>query len=394
MKILLTRDSRRFNYQREFGSTAQFSPSLFVGNEETINDIEPIGSVMCVIYTVDKVKSGETGKIYDHTWLWTQMVQAGKVSSSGSNPNDGFALAVKGQKVVLTGEIDTSVGYFQAELGEYDFFTNVKSCIQNEYIRGFKRPIGCGTYWYSEWENVTVLSMGKTKISAHEWEIVGWDEEHPNCFKIDSHEGYYKYMPQDVFNAAMDATYGSVALTLSETTEEQIQALKAIKVSLIKRLLDWCYNTVKILTTKLETIQPSVLNQPSMSSKPPVVEQPKINLWANLIAKFEGANPTLNNPGNFGYTYFMATAFGAHPGPTKSDGGRFCQFDTPQKGFNALTGFLTLACKDQLKAYHNARTIKEFTLVYTNHPKPQFDYSDALIKDLGVTADTLISTFL
>lgn len=127
-----------------------------------------------------------------------------------------------------------------------------------------------------------------------------------------------------------------------------------------------------------------------------VKEAIKINMiekWAKLVEKFEGANPKLNNPGNFKYSTLIAS-WGATKGPAGSDGGNFAIFPTKEKGFEALCNFLTLGCKDELKAYHNARTIKEFTLVYTNHPKPAFDYSPTLIKELGVTADTLISTFL
>lgn len=127
-----------------------------------------------------------------------------------------------------------------------------------------------------------------------------------------------------------------------------------------------------------------------------VKEAIKINMiekWAKIIAKNEGANPSLNNPANFKYAPLIAS-WGAIKGPKGSDGGYFAKFTTYDMGFQALCNFLTLGCKNELKDYHNARTIKEFTLVYTNHPKPAFDYSDSLIKELGVTANTLISTFL
>lgn len=242
MKLLLHKDSHLFNYQKHFGSTTEFSPTLFVGNPTTVSDIEPIGSVMCTVITADKVKSGETGKLYDHNWLWTQMNMAGKVSNTGADPSDAFAMAVKGQKVTVTGEIETSAAYFQTDEGQYDYFTNVKSAMQLEFNKGFKRPQGCGTWWFSEWENVVLLPQGQTHVSDHEWEIVGWNPDYPNCFQIDTHEGYYKYMPQAVFNSAMDITYGSKALTLAETTQEAIDYLKSVKVSLLQEAIDLCYN--------------------------------------------------------------------------------------------------------------------------------------------------------
>lgn len=251
MKIILKRNSRIFNYQEHFGSTTDFLPTLFVGGD-TISDIEPVGSVMCTAFTADKVKSAETGKKYDHAWLWSQMNSLGKATLAGASPEDAFAVAVKGQKVITTGEIDTSAAYFRTDVGEYDPFTNVKSAIQMEYSKGLKRPEGCGTYWYSQWENVTVLPVGVTTVSEHEWEIVGWDDTvHPDCFQIDSHEGMYKWMPRDVFNAAMAATYGSMSLTLADSSQEVIDFLKTVQVSLIQRALDLCYNLYQVLSARL-----------------------------------------------------------------------------------------------------------------------------------------------
>lgn len=120
---------------------------------------------------------------------------------------------------------------------------------------------------------------------------------------------------------------------------------------------------------------------------------PMIVRWAHLIATFEGANPILCNPGNFKFSTLIASWGGVKAG-AGSDGGFFAKFPTYDKGFTALCNFLTLGAENELLAYHQARTIKEFTLVYTNHPQPKYDYSDALIKGLGVTADTNIATFL
>ncbi len=120
----------------------------------------------------------------------------------------------------------------------------------------------------------------------------------------------------------------------------------------------------------------------------------KIVKWAQAIAHFEGANPVLNNAGNFKYSTLLGTWGGMRSNQNGSDGGVFCKFATHELGFQALCNFLTLGAEDELKNYHNARTIKEFTLVYTNHPIPKYDYSDSLIKELGVTPDTDVSTFL
>ncbi len=225
MKIILKRDSRLFPYHITFGSTTNFPDVLFVGGD-TLNDIEPIGAVDCVPMTVDKIKTAQTGKFYDHVWLWAELVDSGKATKFGCSPQDGFAMAVKGQKQTFTDTVDTSGGYFRVDSGDSDRFSNIKSAITIENIMGKKRPIGCGTYYYPNWLNQTVLSTGQGYPSAHEWEIVGWDDvNHPNCFQIDAHIGFYQWIPQDVFNTTMNATYGSVALTLADTTQEIINIL-------------------------------------------------------------------------------------------------------------------------------------------------------------------------
>lgn len=261
MKTFLKRDSKLFKYETMFSSTTDFSPTLLV--DASHMDIEPIGSVACTCYAVDNLISAITGLIYDHDWLWTQMIKAGKATSTGASPQDAFSTALTGVRVVPTGEIDTPViAYFQVDEGSFDSFTNVKSAMQNEYNKGDKRPVGVGTKWYPEWNTVgpngTVpLPLSLNSPIAHEWEICGWDEQHPDCFKINSWQGYYLYISRDVFNAVMDATYGSVALMFAQTTQEQIDYLKSIKISLWQKIFDLVFNISSNLSTKIQTLKPS-----------------------------------------------------------------------------------------------------------------------------------------
>lgn len=124
---------------------------------------------------------------------------------------------------------------------------------------------------------------------------------------------------------------------------------------------------------------------------PPPVAHPTIEKWANAIAKWEGAKPFLNNPGNMGYSSLTAS-WGAVKGPPKSDGGYFCQFPTYAKGFTALCNFLTLGAQDQLIAYHQARTLEAFSKVYGGNP-PQ-GYIDGIAHELSVLTSVDIATFL
>lgn len=251
MNILLKRNYKIFNYEQVFGSTSDFTLTLLVDAGHL--DLEPMNSVLCTCFSADNVYSAETGKIYDHNWLWIQMNNLGKASAQGASPEDAFYTAIKsGLKVVPTGEIDTPVAYFRVDQGIGTPFDNIKSAIQLEYNKGFKRPVEIGSWWYAEWGGVLpngIMPLGKTHTSNHSWEICGWDEEHPDCFKINSWEGYYKYMPKNVFNAAMSATSGAMGLTFAQTEQEVIDYLKNVKISLIQWALDLCYNLLQKWTS-------------------------------------------------------------------------------------------------------------------------------------------------
>lgn len=382
--LILKRNHQLFKYEEVFGRVSAFDPTLIV--DAGFLDIEPVGSVACTSYTADKVKSGQTKKRYDHNWLWEQMVKAGKTASGGASPQDAFSLAVKGQKVVPSGEIDTSAAYFQTEIGESDFFTNVKSAIQIEHLKGFNRPVGCGTFWYDEWNVVPpneTMPVGKNHISDHEWVVCGWDAEHPDCFKIDAHLGYYMYMPRDVFNKAMDATYGSVALTLAETSQEVIDFNKQNNYSIIQSIIDKIYNALKILQVKIKELKPMPIPVP--------VHTNKIIAWANAIKNQEGARPSLNNPGNLKVAP-LTQSWGATNGFQATDGGWIAKFATYNQGFTALCNFLTLGCHDELKNFHDTRTLQKFMEVYAGHPP--FKYISSIAEELGVDINIDISTFL
>lgn len=120
---------------------------------------------------------------------------------------------------------------------------------------------------------------------------------------------------------------------------------------------------------------------------------PMIIKWAESIAHWEGANSTLNNPGNMGYTTLTAS-WGATKGPAKSDGGFLSQFPTYQIGFNALCNFLKLGCENELLAFHSpeARTFAGFTKIYAGNP-PE-GYIQGIANELGCQLDTQINTFL
>ncbi len=289
MKLLLKRDSRLFSYQHVFGSTSEIAKTLLLDTGSL--DIEPIGSVACTVYTRDKIASAETGKTFDHLKGWSDMVTRGKTSSQGASPQDAFSCAVNpGLTVAVSGEVITFPAYFDVLKGIYDSFGNVQSAIQLEYDKNLKRPIGIGSKWYQEWQGIApngVMPMGKTPVSGHEWMICGWDEEHGDMFKIDAHQGYYTYMPREVFNATIRDCYGAVGLTLAQTTQEVIDFNKAIKVSVLQKMIDLLYNLWQKLypQTYVPPMQPT--NNQSKIDLQPVINKSKelYDLSFSLIGK-------------------------------------------------------------------------------------------------------------
>lgn len=117
----------------------------------------------------------------------------------------------------------------------------------------------------------------------------------------------------------------------------------------------------------------------------------RISDWANAIKTGEGATAASNNPGNLKYSTLTAS-WGATKGRGASDGGFLCQFPTYDKGFTALCNFLTLGAENELVAFHQARTLQEFTVVYAGNP-PQ-GYINRIATTLGVPLTTNIATFL
>lgn len=164
----------------------------------------------------------------------------------------------------------------------------------------------------------------------------------------------------------------------------------ADKVSILKRMLQACLQLLGLLKIQ-QTMQPiPIVTEPIVN--PPIS---KIELWAKAIQQAEGWKPgspsqTHNNPGNLGYTTLTAS-WGATQGGAKSDGGHFCKFPDYVTGFKALCNFLTLGAEDELKAFHQARTLELFSEKYGN---TGVGYAQEIANTLHVPLSTDVSTFL
>lgn len=290
--------------------------------------------------------------------------------------------------------------YYAVESSKFDWFDSIRSVIYTNFtINKIKCAVSVGTPWFKEFEAVssnglvpTIFTGDPDKVSWHNWAIKGWKIiDNVIYLEAKTWQGKnfgnlgWSYYPRETINAVMKIR-GTGAFTCAPRDAQNIQT---VKLTFIEAILDYFQQIISLLNQKkqMNTI-PTVEKQPET-----IVKENMIQKWANLIAQFEGADSSLNNPGNFKFSSLMAT-WGGQKARAGSDGGYFCKFVDYKTGFQALCNFLTLGAQNQLLDYHNARTIKEFTLVYTNHPIPKYDYSDNLIKALGVTADTQISSFL
>lgn len=167
---------------------------------------------------------------------------------------------------------------------------------------------------------------------------------------------------------------------LTEKKTEQLNLIQTI-ILFIKQTIGLIQEEVKTLPVKDNTYQ-----ELKDSLKDTMIQK-----WAKAIAQFEGSKTFLNNPGNLKLSP-LTQSWGAKFGYSAVDGGVIAKFDTPEKGFTALCNFLTLGCRDELKAFHSARTLGQFMTVYAGNPP--LAYINGIAKLLNVSLETDIKTFL
>lgn len=398
MKIILRHDSRDKQFHQHFGqlATADF-PNEIDFDTAQFDDIQPLGDVKCTCYTTCDIAEDQENRTFDIQDLWNRIPQ----SAYGAEPRQVLGEVVK-NGLLPQGQTERAKdwkSYWSAISGSRDSFDNLRSALMIS-----QSPVGVAIYWCAEWLNtpaLRVMPIGKTKLNGHMFSIEGWKQVNGEPMLIvEAWIGRKLYMPRSVFNKAM-SDYGCGAWVLSTNEIDE-----KIRLNILEKIKDACINAIILLKQLLviktvdKPLSPEpqqVYNEVKESMKPNMIEK-----WAQLVERFEGAPKHLNNPGNFKYSPLIAS-WGGKKDKAGSDGGYFARFDTYEQGRQALVNFLTLGCKNELKSYKtppkdhpnvNPRTIKGFTLVYTNFPAPKYDYSDNLIKGLGVSADTLISSFL
>lgn len=219
-------------------------------------------------------------------------------------------------------------------------------------------------------------------------QATGLEMDQGNCFVVFTCHEISHALYQ--INSTPDNTHiyfysGQSEKVLPELQLGELTRLQKLVAYLKQLLLNMTTQTnpIKVVPTSVPVPTPV----PTSSTKFP----PKVSAWAVAIGHNEGAEPGTNNPGNLKYSTLTA-GYGARKGRAATDGGNLCTFDTPEAGMDALCNFLVLGCKNQLIAFHQARTFDAFTRVYAGNP-PQ-KYIDAIRNEIHCLPSTDISTFL
>lgn len=290
------------------------------------------------------------------------------------------------------GNIIKSLQWYEVEPINGSLFTGILSALQTGGT-----SVAMASTWYQSFDvpvnGVVPNPTGLT--SGHFWKFCGVKTLNGAQYLIAA-----PWLGSDwgvdgfcYFSQAIVDQIGGQAFTPNESGNTQIvpasvQTILESLIDFMKELLgiEQIGTTYDQFEEEIQTIQSEITE---LIKKP----MPTVQQWAAAIAKWEGADPASNNPGDLKYETLEAS-WGATKGRPATDGGFFCQFLTPEAGMTALVNFLTLGIQDELVAFHSpeARTLSGFTKIFAGNP-PQ-NYINGIAEMLNVPLDTQISTFL
>lgn len=267
-----------------------------------------------------------------------------------------------------------------------------------------KSSVAFASTWYQSFDFPTngIVPSPAGLSSGHFWKFCGVKTINGASYLIaapwlgpDWGEDGFCYFSQSIVDALDGQAFTPNQSGNTEAIPVSRETLLKSLINFMKELLSAEGGTVftpfSSMEDEVEEIQEQInnLSKKSMEIKPAF--SPMIVTWSQAIAHGEGASPASNNPGNLKYSTLTAS-WGATEGRAADDGGFLCQFSTLQQGQSALCNFLKLGAEDELVAFHEARTLQTFTVIYAGNP-PQ-EYIDVIGEILGVPLDTPISTFL
>jgi hypothetical protein len=340
----------------------------------------------CTAFAAVEIRQAKTGNVYDAEQFWT----AEKTIYGDPNNTTGVDLQTQGATGVKIGWTLAGQTTPSEKAGAYVFvqpslFSGPDTFDLLRATMITQGPLSGGLDWYSEWTNtpggiiphsqanllgghdVTLAALNYINAVDYIDLSVHWG---PN---VGDHALYHldRYMANKVFSG-----YGVLYWVDGDQTFQRTGLLEALLVNLLN------------LYRRLLGSYPPKLTPPS---PPPAPHVSRISDWANAIAKVEGAKPALNNPGNLKVST-LTKSWGALPGFNATDGGTIASFPTPELGMTALCNFLTLGCENQLIAFHQARTLAQFTKIYAGNPPPH--YLNSICTDLKVASTINISSLL
>ena len=255
-KIIFREDSRDKVYQHHFGQLVDLPNEVNFDTAE-YDEVQPIGNVQCTCYTTCDIAEDQKNIVFDVDDLWARI--KGK-NQYGADPREVFAEAVK-NGLLPKGQTERQINwksYWKADEGLKDKFDNVRSALMTS-----QSPVGCGTYWYSNWTASTVLEKGEKPLNGHMYSIEGWKQinNEPHLI-IEAWIGKKLYMNREVFNHAM-SPYGMGAWVLS-TSEIDAKRQRTV----LEAIRDICVNVI----IKMKELLVLKQAEPPVAPKPPVVE--------------------------------------------------------------------------------------------------------------------------
>lgn len=295
-------------------------------------------------------------------------------------------------------KIITSGAWFRPN-GQKDLFDSIRQVLQDY---GTKAIAIIDLYWQSHWTGapggIIEYDGIYSEINAHQvyvrvaQKIIGGELYLviQNSYGDQVGDKGLFYFDRKTVNLFNKYKGGAKVLLDADPAEA-----KKVAQSLLQRIVDALMKLLQqINNPPIPTPQVIV---PDESAPEPVkpIEKPmsKIEAWALAIKEEEGWAPGTRSFRNKNLGNMKYSALTASLGAVGHDDGNFSIFPTYEAGLSALCEFLKLGCRDQLKAFHNARTLKEFTQVFA-HPPAAHPYAENVAKKLGVKVDIDIKELL
>mgnify|MGYP001557776439 CR=1 FL=1 len=279
--------------------------------------------------------------------------------------------------------------------GLYDSYDSIRAAIWK--FRAEKRAVCVGLIW--SWGTTPNLDGISDQGFGHALMATGWEGDRivlVNSWGEGAGDKGKHYATREIINH-YTKIYGSF-MFIDLSPEEYLKRLKNFGQSWINRAYSKILEVLRAILVNMQVAPNMPLNPNPLDPAPPIIapHTSKIIPWAKAVQIAEGYYPNsvsyiCKNPGNLKFTS-LTESFGATGKHIASDGGYFCIFPSYEVGFQALVSFLTLAAEDQLKDYHEARTLLLFTRKYANPPND--GYANSVAKALGVSVDEPIKNLI